>query len=944
MAGPVLVLRSTNNSQYDWFSYVDNIKVKRGRNNRIIKLKNSSIQCGERCNNNRCVICPKIQFRNKIRSSITNDEYYTNKDVTANCLSKGVIYLITCNTCLKQYVGETKNLKQRMNQHRTSFKNNKLDTYLSKHYKLANHDHENFSIDILDNIENTDKRTRLDKENKWIRLLCTAYPLGLNDQIQSYGNISQNTDPFAKNTQPYFNYKMHRKYKCHGKRKRKGKINTGNNNIAAIIQNIVSKEGHELYNQYRSLNKVNIRNIMDICYGRSDNNFNLTSDNILKIKSLFANNYWNAYHKNNKLEENLINIKMEYKDDIMDKLNIQRIFNNTEIRKYLRNNLQNTQPPRARIIYKYNTTFSTLLFNYNKVLQKLTYNDMLEIINNPCKCNKNDIYYYKPLGHVLTGDVNIIRNDKIRKLMDYGCKYRMTERTYSKEIKNEIIKGQKDYINILTKKYKLNNNHANNLGKIFKKLNKEKIIPKLHNINKYAIELNRDDYNYIKQLKNRYVITPLDKANNNYGIICKKLYIETINKELGIKPNNVIYPIIGNNTYQLSNYTKEHILKRHEKINENFKLQNKDDKQTIPYIYANPKLHKNPYKFRFITGAYNSSIKELSVELHKILQFVKEHFKRYCSVIQQRTGITCYWSITNSMEVINTLKNRKNTDSNIYTADFNSLFTNLPHDIIKYNIFELIKLCFHNANKTYINVGYNRVFYSNEILKNWRSYTIQDIFYIIETILGNSFAYYSGYIFQQKLGIPQGNNASPDIADLTLSYMEYEFLKNYKSNMFNNTFRYVDDILYIGKNIELFKNSTNLIYHNSLTLESTNIDDKHGHFLDLDIECLEKNINIKLYNKTDDFNFKVRRFPHNNSCMAFNTKINTIKGEIIRISRICSQKKDMLDRITRLFEIFKGNDYDVTELQNIIRHEITRRPEITNKFNINNLEFNKIFD
>ena len=32
----------------------------------------------------------------------------------------------------------------------------------------------------------------------------------------------------------------------------------------------------------------------------------------------------------------------------------------------------------------------------------------------------------------------------------------------------------------------------------------------------------------------RFVIVPVDKASNNFGILCKKFYLDTIKNELGI--------------------------------------------------------------------------------------------------------------------------------------------------------------------------------------------------------------------------------------------------------------------------------------------------------------------------------------------------------------------------------------------------------------------------
>ena len=44
----------------------------------------------------------------------------------------------------------------------------------------------------------------------------------------------------------------------------------------------------------------------------------------------------------------------------------------------------------------------------------------------------------------------------------------------------------------------------------------------------------------------------------------------------------------------------------------------------LPYLYWIPKLHKTPYKERYIAGSSNCSTKELSIHLTKIMSAVKE--------------------------------------------------------------------------------------------------------------------------------------------------------------------------------------------------------------------------------------------------------------------------------------------------------------------------------
>ena len=51
-----------------------------------------------------------------------------------------------------------------------------------------------------------------------------------------------------------------------------------------------------------------------------------------------------------------------------------------------------------------------------------------------------------------------------------------------------------------------------------------------------------DVQEYLRELKEKYVIVTIDKAANNFAFICKKFYVAKIFQEVGIPDNN-------NNTY-----------------------------------------------------------------------------------------------------------------------------------------------------------------------------------------------------------------------------------------------------------------------------------------------------------------------------------------------------------------------------------------------------------
>ena len=74
------------------------------------------------------------------------------------------------------------------------------------------------------------------------------------------------------------------------------------------------------------------------------------------------------------------------------------------------------------ISYTYTKTIDSKIFNFSSTLSDLDYH---QFYNNPsqCECNTSS-HLYQPYGHVITGDLSIIPNSKLRDLIAKGPKCR----------------------------------------------------------------------------------------------------------------------------------------------------------------------------------------------------------------------------------------------------------------------------------------------------------------------------------------------------------------------------------------------------------------------------------------------------------------------------------------------------------------------------------------
>ena len=60
------------------------------------------------------------------------------------------------------------------------------------------------------------------------------------------------------------------------------------------------------------------------------------------------------------------------------------------------------------------------IFNFRKVARE---HDINEPLNNQCACKQSN-FLYQPLRHVITGDLRVIKNKKLRNLIAKGPNYR----------------------------------------------------------------------------------------------------------------------------------------------------------------------------------------------------------------------------------------------------------------------------------------------------------------------------------------------------------------------------------------------------------------------------------------------------------------------------------------------------------------------------------------
>ena len=122
----------------------------------------------------------------------------------------------------------------------------------------------------------------------------------------------------------------------------------------------------------------------------------------------------------------------------------------------------------------------------------------------------------------------------------------------------------------------------------------------------------------------------------------------------------------------------------------------------LKVFYWLPKLHKRPYKSRFISNSSHCSTTILSKHITSALTAVKDHVMKYSETAFSNSNVNYFWSIKNSSEVIEKLRLRNFQGSQVSSFDFSTLYTSLPHDLIKAKVLSLVNWCFNRESKFYL--------------------------------------------------------------------------------------------------------------------------------------------------------------------------------------------------------------------------------------------------
>ena len=182
--------------------------------------------------------------------------------------------------------------------------------------------------------------------------------------------------------------------------------------------------------------------------------------------------------------------------------------------------------------------------------------------------------------------------------------------------------------------------------------------------------------------------------------IAKLHYINTLKQELN-----------STKAYEETSTDEKSVVYSHSnEILKKFAVDGKERQDRLPTMYWLPKLHKRPYKARFIANSSSCTTTELSKLLTSCLTVIKA----VTETVYERSGKNMFWPIKNSGEVLSKLKDIGYQATSLSTYDFSTLYTTLPHNLIKEKLLDLIERTFYKKEgKLYLACNDKKAFFTS---------------------------------------------------------------------------------------------------------------------------------------------------------------------------------------------------------------------------------------
>ena len=191
-------------------------------------------------------------------------------------------------------------------------------------------------------------------------------------------------------------------------------------------------------------------------------------------------------------------IKIPFINKGIEFIDLPSIFRDNNVISAIPSYFEHTESP--IICYKYNKPVRNTILNFNKLVSDL------------------DIETSSPAGHIVTGNLKIITDSRIRSVISKGSKYSFPAHIDFNKYRKTVASALNDYYTRWCKREHVESNALNNWKlKIFKNID-ERVLFYSNNLD-FLPHKPKLSFRYLKQgiqeFHRKYVLAPADKVANN---------------------------------------------------------------------------------------------------------------------------------------------------------------------------------------------------------------------------------------------------------------------------------------------------------------------------------------------------------------------------------------------------------------------------------------------
>ena len=237
--------------------------------------------------------------------------------------------------------------------------------------------------------------------------------------------------------------------------------------------------------------------------------------NIASIVQSFTQHYLRP-HLDKESDHKRHFLKIPFINKGIDFIDLQSIFRDSKVVESVPLYFKNLEPP--IICYKYNKPIRSFIFNYNKIVADLNINSTTPTT---CECSTSK-FCYQPVGHVITGNFEIIKDKRLRNILTKGPKYRLPTDIDFIACRDRIAESLHTFSKSWCRRENADINALHKwIDNIFKIIDTR---IKFYSFNCHLLPPRpRVTFRYLRSslqtLHSQFVFVPADKASNNVIII-----------------------------------------------------------------------------------------------------------------------------------------------------------------------------------------------------------------------------------------------------------------------------------------------------------------------------------------------------------------------------------------------------------------------------------------